>query len=592
MERKEIQGVHQIKRDFASEWTKENPVLLDGQVGYEKDTRRQKVGDGVTPWNDLDYTDKYALDVVKRDYQPKGDYQPAGEYPTKQEVTEQITTAVTGGKVDLSGYATEKWVEDKHYLTSVPANVVTNENIENKLNDYKESHNLLDDTDIADMLTKTEAKSVYQPKGTYLTSIPDTYATKQDVDNRIENLIGTAPKELDTLGEIADALNNDAKAVDTILKEIGKKADASDLNDYQTKQEGTNILNQAKSYTDNIQLKTINGQSVKGSGNIQIEGGKAAADGVYIYYIGATSSAADSNICTIEYWKTLDKSDLYALGVLLIEGNQIFVISVNNFKGSTTNNSSIGIPVNNTNAAINDFDGYSNTQILYKTDGASDSYYAAYKCKEYERVNSRGYGIKKGSWYIPAFGELLLIYKNRDKINEALSVIDGADLLEDGWTISSTATLLPRASEEIKSAILYWMIYFSSPKSTFIESAGPSNPNNNRFIAAPNAFMRGGFYRQAKAPVYVDNSIDQLDAIYDDFVLYTSASKVSIKISMYNAGSTAKLIAPANANITFTGDTLLKKEGIDSITGTSNQYKVYSFLKTENVVLVDCALYK
>jgi hypothetical protein len=43
------------RRDTAAAWTAANPVLQDGERGYEKDTRKAKTGDGVTPWNSLGY---------------------------------------------------------------------------------------------------------------------------------------------------------------------------------------------------------------------------------------------------------------------------------------------------------------------------------------------------------------------------------------------------------------------------------------------------------------------------------------------------------------------------------------------------------
>jgi hypothetical protein len=45
----------QIKRDTAANWTAANPVLADGQQGYEKDTGRIKIGDGTTAWTALGY---------------------------------------------------------------------------------------------------------------------------------------------------------------------------------------------------------------------------------------------------------------------------------------------------------------------------------------------------------------------------------------------------------------------------------------------------------------------------------------------------------------------------------------------------------
>lgn len=44
-----------IKVDTAANLTKENPILLKGQLGAESDTTYMKLGDGVTAWNDLEY---------------------------------------------------------------------------------------------------------------------------------------------------------------------------------------------------------------------------------------------------------------------------------------------------------------------------------------------------------------------------------------------------------------------------------------------------------------------------------------------------------------------------------------------------------
>ena len=44
-----------IRRKKASEFTKENPVLLAGELAVEQDTNKVKVGDGTTAWNNLKY---------------------------------------------------------------------------------------------------------------------------------------------------------------------------------------------------------------------------------------------------------------------------------------------------------------------------------------------------------------------------------------------------------------------------------------------------------------------------------------------------------------------------------------------------------
>lgn len=45
----------QLRHDTANNWSAINPILLEGEVGLELDTGKQKVGDGVTAWNNLDY---------------------------------------------------------------------------------------------------------------------------------------------------------------------------------------------------------------------------------------------------------------------------------------------------------------------------------------------------------------------------------------------------------------------------------------------------------------------------------------------------------------------------------------------------------
>lgn len=43
------------RNDSAANWLTKNPVLLEGEMGIENDTRLIKVGDGVTAWKDLVY---------------------------------------------------------------------------------------------------------------------------------------------------------------------------------------------------------------------------------------------------------------------------------------------------------------------------------------------------------------------------------------------------------------------------------------------------------------------------------------------------------------------------------------------------------
>ena len=46
----------QLRRDSSLNWSTNNPILAEGEVGIELNTNRFKFGNGVDVWNDLDYT--------------------------------------------------------------------------------------------------------------------------------------------------------------------------------------------------------------------------------------------------------------------------------------------------------------------------------------------------------------------------------------------------------------------------------------------------------------------------------------------------------------------------------------------------------
>lgn len=45
----------QLRRDSAAQWATVNPVIAEGEIGYELDTGKIKVGNGIDAWNDLPY---------------------------------------------------------------------------------------------------------------------------------------------------------------------------------------------------------------------------------------------------------------------------------------------------------------------------------------------------------------------------------------------------------------------------------------------------------------------------------------------------------------------------------------------------------
>lgn len=44
-----------LRRATQLEWTTQNPILASGEPGFEKDTGKLKIGNGINTWNNLDY---------------------------------------------------------------------------------------------------------------------------------------------------------------------------------------------------------------------------------------------------------------------------------------------------------------------------------------------------------------------------------------------------------------------------------------------------------------------------------------------------------------------------------------------------------
>ena len=89
-------------------------------------------------------------------------------------------------------------------------------------------------------------------------NIKDTYSTKEYVTQKISELVNSAPETLDTLNELAAALNNNANFATTITTQLGNKVDKVEgkqlsTNDYSVEEKST----VAQLKIDVEQLKSI-----------------------------------------------------------------------------------------------------------------------------------------------------------------------------------------------------------------------------------------------------------------------------------------------------------------------------------------------
>lgn len=55
MAKKIVTAKMQVRNDTAAAWKSKNPVLDVGEIGFDSTNKKTKIGDGVTPWIDLDW---------------------------------------------------------------------------------------------------------------------------------------------------------------------------------------------------------------------------------------------------------------------------------------------------------------------------------------------------------------------------------------------------------------------------------------------------------------------------------------------------------------------------------------------------------
>lgn len=100
-------------------------------------------------------------------------------------------------------------------------------------------------------LQSGKANASHTHSSSDITDIGD-YATKQYVDNSISGLVDNAPNALDTLNELAAALNDDSNFASTVTSALGAKANSADLATVAT----------SGSYTDLSNKPTINDSTI------------------------------------------------------------------------------------------------------------------------------------------------------------------------------------------------------------------------------------------------------------------------------------------------------------------------------------------
>lgn len=145
-------GTIQERKDTAANWTSANPVLLDGEYGLETDTKKRKLGDGITAWNLLAYySDPLAEAVANKSTNIVTDQASNTKFPsvkavfdwaiglfvqknanitaaTKTKITYDVKGLVTAGvdatTADINDSTDRRYVSDAQLATLATVNTV------------------------------------------------------------------------------------------------------------------------------------------------------------------------------------------------------------------------------------------------------------------------------------------------------------------------------------------------------------------------------------------------------------------------------------------------------------------------------------
>ena len=181
----------------------------------------------------------------------------------------------------------------------------------------------------------------------------------------------------------------------------------------------------------------------------------AIEDGIFIMY----HRTSDDYPLMVKphQWPSIESGGEVADGAVIFEGGRHLVVAPTQADAlpwssaavqadspnyGNDDNYAAEVSGNNRLAAMLDFNGRQHTDAAIKASSSAHvtntvSYAPGY-CRAYSRANSKGKGLTAGYWWLPSVGELLVMYANKLKINYALSLIKGAQLLDTSWYWSST----------------------------------------------------------------------------------------------------------------------------------------------------------
>jgi hypothetical protein len=104
-----VQTRIQIRRDTASNWTSTNPTLASGEIGFETNTNKLKIGNGSTAWTSLAYASGADVDWSAITNKPST-FTPSAHTHAMADLTSFVITDPINGQSLTYDSASGKWI--------------------------------------------------------------------------------------------------------------------------------------------------------------------------------------------------------------------------------------------------------------------------------------------------------------------------------------------------------------------------------------------------------------------------------------------------------------------------------------------------
>jgi hypothetical protein len=112
----------QIRRDTAANWSSVNPVLAQGEIGFELNTGKIKIGNGTAAWNSLDY---FADNNATAGAREAGAIVP-GQFPNLKYPAVRTSAAISGNNLLYTVPAGRKALVVDYIVSNSTASAIVN----------------------------------------------------------------------------------------------------------------------------------------------------------------------------------------------------------------------------------------------------------------------------------------------------------------------------------------------------------------------------------------------------------------------------------------------------------------------------------